>query len=121
MALCSNLEEVRQACARNAGFDLFITEELIPGIDELNRLSAMSKDGCFKRLLIVGNYSSCEKSQLFKWALEKRVGLLDVVEKPMSAMLLLQALEKLPKVADCNLDADESLVYELCRRDVSEV
>lgn len=114
MALCSNVEELQEACARHPSFDLFIIEDFTPGIEELRRLENMSRAGDFSQVILMGNHTSNERAQLFKWAWAHHVALLDVIEKPISVARLCEALDRLVIAVDpCNINSTAVISYPL--------
>lgn len=102
IALCMSWEEIQLACARQPAFDLFIVDEFKLGFDELRRLEVMSKSSNFDQVILMGNHSSSERQQLFKWAWQKHVGLLDIIEKPLSPSRLKEALDRLVVFTSCS-------------------
>lgn len=114
MALCANVEELQKACAGRPPFDLFLVDDFIPGIDELLHLENMSKAGDFNQLVLVGSQTASERNQLFKWAWKKHVGLLDIIERPVSMARLREALDRLVITVDpCNAEPAAALSYPL--------
>ena len=96
MTLCSDFEEVQQACAQQQlPFDLFLHDDFTPELEELLHLEAMSRARAFESVVLVSNLVEKERYRLFDWAWAKHVGLLDVVEKPLSMTRLRKALDGL--------------------------
>lgn len=102
MALCSGLEEVKLACARRSSFDIYIVDNFSPTSEAFDRLELMSGMDDFKQVLLLGCYSESEQERIYKWAWSKRVGLLGIVEKPVTLSRLHEALDGLPLLYDCN-------------------
>ena len=95
VTLCSNFTEVQRACTLQPSFDLFLYDDFAPECDELLRLEAMSRARNFDQVVLVGNFAEDDRYHLFDWAWTKHVGLLDVVEKPLSMTRLREALDGL--------------------------
>ncbi|WP_371226985.1 hypothetical protein ACAW63_16795 [Pseudomonas sp. QE6] len=96
MTLCTDFTEVQRACARQqSSFDLFLLDDFTPDHDELFRLETMNRARAFDQVVLVGNFVEDERYGLFDWAWAKHVGLLDVVEKPLSMTRLRNALDGL--------------------------
>ncbi|WP_315809268.1 hypothetical protein [Pseudomonas sp. C9-3] len=75
-------------------------DEFIPNVAELRLLEDMSRSGGFDKVVLLGSYAVSEKDQLFKWAWSRRVGLLDIIEKPTLVVRLREILGRMVVAVD---------------------
>lgn len=107
VTLCSSFTEVQLACARQPSFDLLLHDDFTSKCEELQRLELMSRAKVFEQVVLVGNFTADERYRLFDWAWTKRVGLLDIVEKPLSLTRLREVLDGLVvALAPCIAEPD---------------
>lgn len=96
MTLCSEFAEAQRVCAQQrSSFDLFLHDVITPDIDYLLQLESMSRARAFEHVVLISNVVEDERYRLFEWAWAKHIGLLDVIEKPLSITRLRKALDGL--------------------------